>query len=377
MLRDKVAPLIQSELSLMHALLFSTTRSVLQRRQFSNYLKISRQVREALINGEGVVALESTVITHGLPYPHNLTTARELEEQVKQSGSQPATIAILNNEIHVGLDDEKLETIASSRNSVKVSTRDIAKTLAQNLIGGTTVASTMRIANAAGIQIFATGGIGGVHRGADQTFDISADLQELSRTPVCVVCSGVKSILDIPKTVEYLETHSVNCIVLGEENIFPSFFTRHSSSKGQFNCTDLKEVIKIIQISSELGLPSGTVLACPIPEDYAADGNDIQEAINKAIQESIEKKIASQQVTPFLLARINELTKGASMKTNIALLKNNAKIAGNLAKLLAQTPRRIENFKQSSIIRKAPKVVTVGATIVDWEAITHETIKVS
>ncbi|PIC32070.1 hypothetical protein B9Z55_012542 [Caenorhabditis nigoni] len=357
--------------------MYSRLLTTSQKRHFSKFLQISNPVKEALANGEGVVALESTVITHGLPYPHNLSTAKSLEQKVRASGSQPATIALFDGKIHVGLDDEKLEKLASSQNAVKVSTRDIAKTLIRKEIGGTTVASTMKIAHAAGISVFATGGIGGVHRGADQTFDISADLQELSQIPVCVVCSGVKSILDIPKTVEYLETHSVNCVVYGEENVFPSFFTRKSGSKAQFQTESLEEVVELLKTSKTSGLPFGTVLACPIPEKYAADGDSIQNAIDQAVREAIEQNIASQQVTPFILARVNELTQGASMKTNIALLENNASIAGRLAaKLCDRRPIAISkmNRNQSSMGTK-PKVVSIGAAIVDFEAITSEDVK--
>lgn len=346
-----------------------------QKRSFSKFLNISSQVKEALANGEGVVALESTVITHGLPYPHNLSTARSLEQKVRSSGSHPATIALFDGKIHVGLDDEKLEILASSQHAVKVSTRDIAKTLIRKEVGGTTVASTMKIAHAAGISVFATGGIGGVHRGAEQTFDISADLQELSKTPVCVVCSGVKSILDIPKTVEYLETHSVNCVVFGHENVFPSFFTRKSNSRAQFNTERLEDIVQLLKTSKSLGLPYGTILACPIPEKYAADGDVIQRAINQAVQEAIEQNIASQKVTPFILARVNELTEGASMETNIALLENNASIAGRLAaKMNDRRPITVSQTHSSSTPKK-PKVVSIGAAIVDFEAITSENVQ--
>ncbi|PIC32075.1 hypothetical protein B9Z55_012552 [Caenorhabditis nigoni] len=210
-----------------------------------------------------------------------------------------------------------------------------------------------------------------------KAFDISADLQELSQTPVCVVCSGVKSILDIPKTVEYLETHSVNCVVYGEGNVLPSFFTRKSGSKAQFQTESLEEVVELLKTSKTLGLPHGTVLACPIPEKYAADGDLIQQAIDQAVREAIEQNIASQQVTPFILARVNELTQGASMKTNIALLENNASIAGRLAaKLCDRRPIAISkmNRNQSSMVSK-PKVVSIGAAIVDFEAITNEDVK--
>lgn len=357
-------------------LLIMYSRLIGQKRSFSKFLNISAQVKEALANGEGIVALESTVITHGLPYPHNLSTAKSLEQKVRSSGSQPATIALFDGKIHVGLDDEKLEILASSKNAVKVSTRDIAKTLIRKEVGGTTVASTMKIAHAAGISVFATGGIGGVHRGADQSFDISADLQELSKTPVCVVCSGVKSILDIPKTVEYLETHSVNCVVFGNENVFPSFFTRKSNNKAQFNTENLEEVVRLLKTSKSLGLPYGTILACPIPEKFAADGDEIQSAIDQAVREAIDQNIASQSVTPFILARVNELTQGASMATNIALLENNASIAGRLAaKMCDRRPIAVPQTKQSSSTSRKPKVVSIGAAIVDFEAITIENVK--
>ncbi|EFO82174.1 hypothetical protein CRE_00939 [Caenorhabditis remanei] len=352
------------------------TRFFGQKRTFSKFLQISSQVKEALANGEGVVALESTVITHGLPYPHNLSTAKSLEQKVRSSGSHPATIALFDGKIHVGLDDEKLEKLASSKTAVKVSTRDIAKTLIRKEVGGTTVASTMKIAHAAGISVFATGGIGGVHRGADQTFDISADLQELSKTPVCVVCSGVKSILDIPKTVEYLETHSVNCVVYGIQNDFPSFFTQKSGSRAQFSTEKLEEVVQLLKTSKSLGLPYGTILACPIPEKYAADGDVIQKAIDQAVREAIEQKIASQSVTPFILSRVNELTQGASMKTNIALLENNASIAGRLAtELVHRRPITVTHSQPSTSSPRKPKVVSIGAAIVDFEAITTEYLK--
>ncbi|UMM40898.1 hypothetical protein L5515_017393 [Caenorhabditis briggsae] len=350
-----------------------------QKRAFSKFLQISPLVKEALANGEGVVALESTVITHGLPYPHNLSTARSLEQKVRSAGSHPATIALFDGKIHVGLNEEQLEQLASSEKAVKVSTRDIAKTLIRKEVGGTTVASTMKIANACGIHVFATGGIGGVHRGADQTFDISADLQALSKTPVCVVCSGVKSILDIPKTVEYLETHSVNCVVYGNENVFPSFFTRKSGSRAQFSTENLNEVVDLLKTSRILGLPYGTILACPIPEKYAGDGDVIQNSIDQAVREAQERNIASQSVTPFILARVNELTKGASMATNIALLENNASIAGRLAaKMHEKRPITSvsKNHTSSSSSPRKPKVVSVGAAIVDFEAITSEYVKV-
>ncbi|KIH46982.1 indigoidine synthase A-like protein [Ancylostoma duodenale] len=271
--------------------------------------------------------------------------------------------------------------------SVKVSRRDIAYALNKassssrnGVVGGTTVAATMYLANMANIEVFATGGIGGVHRGADKSFDISADLIELASTPVTVVCAGVKSILDIPKTVEFMETHSVNCIVYGSRNSFPGFFTRETAMRGQFNTEDLAEVAEVIEKSKELGLRAGTVLACPIPEEFQGDGNLIEEALQKALKEAKEKGIRSKDVTPFILAYVNKMTSGASMKTNIALLKNNAKIGGQLANILAKSkhPSRIRaksHGEQQSKPVDRPKIVVIGATIVDFEYVTAEDVK--
>ncbi|PAV58386.1 hypothetical protein WR25_23929 isoform C [Diploscapter pachys] len=234
----------------------------------------------------------------------------------------------------------------------------------------------MYLAHSAGIRVFSTGGVGGVHRGADQTFDISADLQELSQTPVCVVCAGVKSILDIGKTLEYLETHSVNCIVYSDKNVFPGFFTAETQYKGQLNTENLEEVAKIIESSSDLGLHAGTILACPIPNELQVDGDFIEKIIKDALEESKAKRIISQQVTPFILKRVNELSEGKSMKTNIELLKNNAKIASKLAKLLVGP--RFHAAKQSEANgndKRRPKVTVIGATILDYEAVTNEHVQ--
>ncbi|RCN47418.1 indigoidine synthase A-like protein [Ancylostoma caninum] len=265
--------------------------------------------------------------------------------------------------------------------SMKVSRRDIAYALNKassstrsGVVGGTTVAATMYLANMANIEVFATGGIGGVHRGADKSFDISADLIELASTPVTVVCAGVKSILDIPKTVEFMETHSVNCIVYGPRNSFPGFFTRETTMRGQFNTEDLAEVAEVIEKSKELGLCAGTVLACPIPKEFQGDGNVIEEAVQMALREAKEKGIQSKDVTPFILAYVNKMTSGASMKTNIALLKNNAKIGGQLASLLAKS-KRSSRIRAKSHAEQYSKPVVVGATIVDFEYVTAEDVQ--
>ncbi|CAJ0953457.1 unnamed protein product, partial [Mesorhabditis belari] len=350
----------------------------------ASYLKINEQVKQALFEKKGVVALESTIIAHGMPYPTNLNTGHELEEIIRSEGAVPATIAIMDKKIHIGLSERKMERIAKSKDALKVSRRDIAKCLAMNSVGATTVASTMWAAHQAGIRVFATGGIGGVHRYADQTFDISADLQELATTPVTVVCAGVKSILDIPKTVEYLETHSVNTIVYSEKNAFPAFFTQESGSKGQFNTKDLEKVARIIETSKQLGLPAGTILACPIPLEHCGDGRLIEEAIQQALEEAKAENITGQAATPFLLSRVKELTGGKSLEANVALVKNNARIAARLAKILAERssspapsgticfapPKKIQEAK------KKPRVVTLGAAICDFEAITQENVQV-
>ncbi|KAE9413881.1 hypothetical protein Angca_008498, partial [Angiostrongylus cantonensis] len=341
---------------------------------------ISSVVRSALNANKGVVALESTVITHGLPYPQNIETAKLLEDTVRSEGSVPATIAVLDGQIHIGLSDEKLTRVAETMDAVKVSRRDIAYALCKGVIGGTTVAATMFLANIAGIRVFATGGIGGVHRGAEQTFDVSADLLELSHTPLTVVCAGVKSILDISKTVEFLETHSVNCIVFGERNVFPGFFSRESHSKGQFNTENLAEVVEHIEASKELGLNAGIILACPIPKEMEDTGNAIEAAVQTALNEAKIKGIQSKEVTPFLLSRVNELTCGASMKLNIDLLENNARIAGQLASLLSKSKlgqnfRVVQDDGKDSEQKSKAKIVVVGATIIDFESITNEDVK--
>uniref|UniRef100_A0A1I7XHE0 PfkB domain-containing protein n=1 Tax=Heterorhabditis bacteriophora TaxID=37862 RepID=A0A1I7XHE0_HETBA len=362
----------------------------------TSHIVLSDSVRTALKNNKGVVALEST-----------FRTARSLEDGIRSEGAVPATIALLDGKICIGLSENQLKRVAGASDALKVSRRDIAYALVKKAVGGTTVAATMYLANLAGIQVFATGGIGGVHRGVNQSmyrfyrgkvhlkfskhykllsfsylaFDISADLLELSRTPVIVVCAGVKSILDIDKTIEYLETHSVNCIVYGTSNVFPGFFTRKTTSKGQYSTENIEDVIDIMNTSKELGLMAGTVLACPIPEEYKADGLLIENAIQKALKDADEKKIRSQEITPFLLKRVNELTEGASMKTNITLLNNNARIAARLAKKMMSMkrskPRPVEatQVSKTDIDNIKPKIVVVGATILDFEAITQQDIK--
>ncbi|KAK6041944.1 hypothetical protein COOONC_20551, partial [Cooperia oncophora] len=304
--RSPVIPLVNEPQSSFSTVKSEATWTAASDRSFRSVVPAA--VRSALASKKGVVALESTVITHGLPYPNNLETAQLLEDTVRSEGSVPATIALLDGKVHIGLSSDQLANVAESKEAVKVSRRDIAYALNKKLIGGTTVAATMYLANMAGIRIFATGGIGGVHRGVDQTLDISADLIELMRTPVTVVCAGVKSILDIPKTVEFLETHSVNCIVFGKRNVFPGFFTQESQAMGQYCTEDLSDVVRSIEISDALRLEAGTVLACPIPEALQGDGRSIENAIQEALNEAKSKNIVSKEVTPFLLSRVNQLT---------------------------------------------------------------------
>ena len=294
-------------------------------------LSFSPEVEEALRTGKGVVALESTIITHGMPYPENLETAQLLESIVRENGAVPATIALMHGKIKIGLSLKELELLAREGKSAhKVSRRDIPFVLANGGIGSTTVAATMILARMAKISIFATGGIGGVHRGS--VWDISADITELGRTPVLVVCAGAKSILDLPKTVELLETAGVN--VMGyKTNEFPAFFNPHSGLATSSRVESESEVAQILKIHLSLDLQSGLLLTCPIPDEFVATGITI--ATNQALQEADEKGITGKDITPFLLTRIHEITNGNSLKANIELVKNNVKIASKIAKIFA------------------------------------------
>ncbi|KAH7720712.1 Protein T24C12.3 [Aphelenchoides avenae] len=263
-------------------------------RHLSSRVLVSDEVSAALHAGKGIVALESTVITHGLPYPKNLEVARTMEEVVRNEEATPATIALIDGCVQVGLSGTQLDRIASPESQT-----------VKKLVGGTTVAATMWAAHQAGIRVFATGGIGGVHRGAEQTFDISADLVELGRVPVAVVCAGAKSILDIPKTLEFLETHGVNVIVYDKSNFFPGFFTPRTTNKAPFNSESITEIAEILRIQDEMGLRNGTLVACPLPEQLASEGRGIEEAIQQALEEARQKNIANKEVTPFLLSRIS------------------------------------------------------------------------
>ena len=293
---------------------------------------ISEEVRKALENNIPVVALESTIISHGMPYPENVSTALECEKIIRDNGAVPATIAIINGRIIVGATKEEIDYIGKHGTAViKTSKRDLAYIVSHNLDGATTVSATMYIADKAGIKVFATGGIGGVHRGAEVSMDISNDLEELSKTPVCVVCAGVKAILDLEKTLEYLETKGV--LVLGYNTEYlPDFYTRKSPYKLIYHAKSPEEIATIIKTQEELELNSGMIVANPIPEEYSLDENVMNEAINEAIKKMEAENIKGKDATPFLLKTVKDLTKGASLKANMKLVYNNCELAAKIAR---------------------------------------------
>ena len=292
--------------------------------------RIAPEVGEALRGGQGLVALESTIITHGMPYPHNAETARELEALIRGEGAVPATIALIGGTVRVGLDPDELDQLASAGEAVKASRRDLAALLVSGATGGTTVAATMIAAAHAGIPIFATGGIGGVHRGAEQTFDISADLTELAQTPVAVVCAGCKSILDIGKTLEVLETGGVPVLGFRTDD-FPAFFARTSGHKVDHRFDTPRQLADVIRAQRLLGFGTGILVVNPIPESDAMPAAQIEAVIAEACRDAAEAGIHGKALTPFLLKRINEATGGASLKANIGLVKNNARLAAQIA----------------------------------------------
>ncbi len=298
------------------------------------YLEISEELKNALKNNKPVIALESTIISHGMPYPQNAETALKVESIVRENGGIPATIAIIGGKLKVGLSPQEIELLGKEGEKViKVSRRDIPYIIANRLNGATTVASTMIIANMAGIKIFATGGIGGVHRGAEHTMDISADLQELANTNVAVICAGAKSILDLGLTLEYLETNGVP--VLGyKTKELPAFYTRNSGFNLDYAIDTPKEFAKILHAKWELGLKGGAVIANPIPEEYSMDNKIISKVIEEAVEEAEKLGIKGKASTPFLLDKIQKLTSGSSLKANIELVFNNTKLATEIAKEL-------------------------------------------
>ncbi|MFC0414629.1 pseudouridine-5'-phosphate glycosidase [Cytobacillus solani] len=295
-----------------------------------NYLEYSAEVQEAKKANKPIVALESTIISHGMPYPQNVEMAKEVEEIIRKNGAVPATIAIINGKIKIGLSDEDLEFLGTSKNIEKASRRDLPYLIANKKNGATTVASTMICAQLAGIEVFVTGGIGGVHREAETTMDISADLQELAQTNVAVVCAGAKSILDLGLTLEYLETYGVP-VVGFKTDAFPAFFTRTSPFDVNCRVNTAEEAAATIRTKWELGLNGGLVIANPIPEADALDEAFITNVIESALKEAKENNIAGKKVTPFLLSKVKELTEGKSLIANIALVKHNAEVGSRIA----------------------------------------------
>ena len=299
------------------------------------YFDINPEINDAIKQGKPVVALESTIISHGMPYPENVKTARETEKIIRKKGAIPATIAILNGIIKVGLSDEELEFFGKSDNVQKVSRRDIPVVVAKKQHGATTVAATMIIAQRVGIKIFVTGGIGGVHRNAQETFDISADMSELSRTNVVVVCAGIKSILDLGLTLEYLETQGVPVIGYKTDDL-PAFYTRKSGYKLVHSSNDVNELAKIFKAKDDINISGGTVIANPIPEEFAMDDDFIASAIEAALERANKNGVNGKATTPFLLSEIKKITKGKSLTSNIQLVYNNARVGADLAVALAK-----------------------------------------
>jgi pseudouridine-5'-phosphate glycosidase len=300
------------------------------------YLEISPKIKKALKKGHPIVALESTIISHGMPFPKNVATALLVENMVRSQGAIPATIAILDGKMKVGLTKKEITRLGKEgQNVTKTSRRDLPFVLAKKISGATTVASTMIIANLAGIKIFATGGIGGVHRGATTSMDISADLQELAKTNVAVVSAGVKSILDLPLTLEYLETHGVPVIGYQTQE-FPAFFSRKSGLTVDYQIDTPKALAKALHIKWSMDLDGGVVIANPIPENAEVEFSFINKAIERALKSANNTGIKGKAITPFLLAKIEELTKGKSLAANIQLVLNNAKLAAQIAVELAK-----------------------------------------
>ncbi len=305
----------------------------------NKYLDIAPEVAEALGEGRPVVALESTIISHGMPYPQNVETALNVEKILRENGAVPATVAIIGGRLKAGLTAEEIDYLGRTGSGVtKASRRDVPVLVAKKMDGATTVTTTMMIAAMAGIEIFATGGIGGVHRGAETTMDISADLEELAQTPVMVICAGAKSILDLGLTLEYLETKGVTVIGYGTKEL-PAFYTSRSGFGVDYELDTPEELAEAFHVKRELGLKGGMLVTNPIPEQYAMAPEVINAAIDQAVAESVEQGIRGKAATPFLLARVKELTGGDSLDSNIQLVYNNARLAAKTACALAALKR--------------------------------------
>ncbi|GFR49820.1 hypothetical protein Agub_g11760 [Astrephomene gubernaculifera] len=326
------------------------------------FMRISPEVEAALAEGRPVVALESTIISHGMPWPDNLATALEVEGVVRDAGAVPATIAIIQGVPHIGMQREQLEHIARRGTAVqKVSRRDLPLVLAKRMDGATTVSATAALAALAGVHVFVTGGIGGVHRGGEVTMDVSADLTELGRTPIAVVCAGAKSILDIPRTLEVLETQGVAVAAYGTDE-FPAFFTPRSGCKAPARVDSAEEAAGMLASLRRLGLGSGMLVAVPVPSEHAAEGEEVEAAIHTALQEAEQRGIKGNEVTPFLLERVRSLTGGRSLAANIKLVKNNARVGAAIARQYAAQLRaqdRREQEQQQQRGRSSGKQVPV------------------
>ena len=303
--------------------------------QMKDYMDVLPEIQEALDHNQPVVALESTILSHGMPFPENVGFAAEVEKVVRAEGAIPATTALINGRIKIGLSPSELETMCRAENVGKVSRRDMPTYLAMKKNGATTVATTMICAAMAGIKVFATGGIGGVHRGGEVTMDISADLQELKQTSVAVVCAGAKQILDIGRTLEYLETMGVPVIGNGTSD-FPAFYCRKSGFGVDYAAKNEAEIAAIIKTKWDLKLDGGVLIGNPIPEEYALDFDEMEQVINRALAEADEKGVRGKEITPFLLAKIKELTKGVSFASNVQLAYNNARVAAKISKELSK-----------------------------------------
>ncbi len=293
-------------------------------------IDVREDIKKALAYGQAVVALESTIISHGMPYPTNVEMAKHVEDIIKNEGAVPATIAIINGVIKVGLTPDELTDLAKEKNVLKVSKRDFGYVVSKKMTGATTVSATMLIANMVGIKVFATGGIGGVHRGAQETFDISRDLEELSNVDVCVVCAGAKSILDLGLTMEYLETKGVEVIGYQTDEL-PAFYTRKSGHQVTYRLDSAEEIADLLKTKWGLGISGGVVVANPIPEAYSQDPHEINQAIDIAIESAKKQGITGKKTTPFLLDFIKTHTKGESLKANLELVYNNARLAAEIA----------------------------------------------
>jgi pseudouridylate synthase len=295
-----------------------------------SFLEINSKVKQALENRKPVIALESTIISHGMPYPENIKVAKDLEKIAEDAGVVPATICLMNGKIKIGINDDELEMLANSKDVAKVSRRDFSRVLASKKIGATTVAATMIAANLAGIKVFATGGIGGVHRGAENSFDISADLQEFAQTPVIVVSAGAKAILDLPKTLEVLET--LGAPVYGfQTDLFPAFYSAESDLQVD-RIDSEKEIADIYKTNMKLGFKNGILIANPIPKKYEIPFEEMDEHIKIALERAKRNNVTGRELTPFLLAEIVKITKGSSLETNIKLVENNVAVACRIAK---------------------------------------------